>query len=274
MFSITLSLILACAQEQTSPEKENPTPTPQASPEKEKPKLKLESADPRTAALTPSPMETRLAAERAGITTRMASLIPDRKFDFSTDNLDHIAMRTGIILADTVLTIKELPKVELEKRMTNIEDGLSKMKAGKGLLSMVGDLKVQVTNDSLTRKELLTEMEDIVSMSVPENGFGKDDKTGPLLQAGAWLASINLLCKAIQKEDNIAAANKLLRHGKVADYFLLYTETKGRDKTSEAIIQHLQKSLYSLKDISEKDSIAKEDITKIITETDALLGLI
>jgi hypothetical protein len=127
------------------------------------------------------------------------------------------------------------------------------MGAGKGLLSMVSDLKVQVTNDSLTRKELLTEMEDIVSMSVPEHGFGKEDTTGPLLQAGAWLASINLVCKAVQKENNLKAANTLLRHGKVAEYFLLYAGTKGKEKAPEAIIKHLETALNTLKNISEKE---------------------
>ena len=148
------------------------------------------------------------------------------------------------------------------------------MKAGKGLLSMLADLRVQVTNDSLTRKELLSEMEDIVSMSVPEHGFGKEDKTGPLLQAGAWLSSINLVSKAIVQENNPSAAGKLLRHGKVASYFLLYAETKGRDKAPEAIIQKLQSALQALKSISEKETIVMEDVQNIIRETDALLSMV
>jgi hypothetical protein len=65
-------------------------------------------------------LETRLAAERAGITTTLASLIPKRNFDFSKEDVNHIAMRTGILLADTVLTISELPKEKLLNNLTQI----------------------------------------------------------------------------------------------------------------------------------------------------------
>ena len=271
MHSIPILLLLACSTEsQVEPTPSVNTPAPSSAP----PKLNVAEEDPRTTALTPSPLETRLAAERAGLTTSLPSLIPDRNFNFRNEDVNHIAMRTGILLADTVLTISELPKEQLLQNLKNIEEGLSKMKAGKGLLSMLSDIRVQVTNDSLTRKELLSEMEDIVSMSVPEQGFGKEDKTGPLLQAGAWLSSINLVSKAIVEEKNPSAASKLLRHGKVADYFLLYAETKGRDKAPEAIIKKLQNALQALKSISEKETIILDDVQTIISETDALLSMI
>ena len=281
MLSFTLTILLACSSnsEQTETKTESTQQTVQKDASKTsnaKPaeQLNLAKEDPKTAALTPSPRETRLAAERAGLTTTLASLIPKRNFDFQTENTDHIAMRTGIILADTVLSISEIPKSELENNLGQIQEGLTKMKAGKGLLSMISDIQVQVKNDSLTRKELLSEMEDIVSMSVPEHGFGKEDKTGPLLQAGAWLSSINLMCKAIQKENNLKAANTLLRHGKVAEYFLSYAGTEGKGKAPEAMITHLKTALSTLKKISEKEDINSYDIQQIINETNALLALV
>ena len=53
-------------------------------------------------------------------------------------------------------------------------------------------------------------------------GFSKDDPTGPLLQAGAWLEGVNLVSKAIIKEDKMEVANQLLRLEHVATYFLQY----------------------------------------------------
>lgn len=148
------------------------------------------------------------------------------------------------------------------------------MDAGKGLLETVSHVRVKMTNDALTRKEFLTELDDIISMSVPGSGIGKDDTTGPLLQAGAWISTVNLMGQAMLKDNKTDAANTLFRHGQVLEYFLLYAETKGKDKAPKGILNKLEEILTSMKQISEKKDITREDVQKVVDDTNLLLNLI
>ena len=148
------------------------------------------------------------------------------------------------------------------------------MGAGKGLLATIEDLISKTKTDAISRDDLLKEIEDIVGMSIPEEGVGKDDRTGPLLQAGAWLSGINLVCEAILKENRIDASDRLLRQKHVATYYLRYSETDGRSKAPIAMLETLQTALRSMQSISEKQNITKEDIETVRDQTATLLTMI
>ena len=225
-------------------------------------------------ALTPSPLETRKAAEKEGLTADFAGLIQKRSFEFPTEDTDLIALRTGIVLADTVLQIKELEKDALLKNLTTIEQNMKLIGAGEGLVFTLTELNTKVTNDAFTRDELLFELDEIVAYSRPNEGFGKDDTTGPLLQAGSWLTSINLLSQAMIKENKTETANSLFRHQKVAEYFLSYIRVEGKDKVPVGIMNTLKTTLESMIEISKKEQITKEDVERVAQETNVLLELI
>ena len=61
-------------------------------------------------ALVPRPAEMEKALAKAGINSRLGDMVADR--DISTDhsNLDQVAVRTGVVLADLVLTANSAPK--------------------------------------------------------------------------------------------------------------------------------------------------------------------
>ena len=225
-------------------------------------------------ALTPSPLETRKAAEKEGLTSDLASFIQKRSFDFPTEDTDLIALRTGIVLADTVLQIKELEKPVLLQNLKTIEKNMKLIGAGEGLVFTLAELNTKVTNDALTRDELLFELDEIVAYSRPNEGFGKNDTTGPLLQAGSWLTSINLLSQAMIKDGKTDAANSLFRHEKVAGYFLSYVRVEGKEKVPVGVMNTLKTTLESMIAISKKEQITKEDVEKVAQETTVLLELI
>ena len=225
-------------------------------------------------ALTPSPLETRKAAEKEGLTSDLASFIKQRSFEFPTEDTDLIALRTGVVLADTVLQIKELEKDSLLTNLKTIEENMKLIGAGEGLVFTLSELVTKVTNDALTRDELLFELDEIVAYSRPNEGFGKNDTTGPLLQAGSWLTSINLLAQAMIKDDKTNSANSLFRHDKVAGYFLSYVRIEGKEKVPVGIMNTLKSTLTSMIEISKKETISKEDVQKVAQETTVLLELL
>ena len=279
-----LLFLLACGDVETeSTSKAATTPTVQQSAEKKDNKappakstinITAEAEKIEQQALTPSPLETRKAAEKEGLTTEFSSLIQKRSFDFPTEDTDLIALRTGIVLADTVLQIKELEKTDLLKNLQTIEENMRLIGAGEGLVFTLKELNTKVTNDALTRNELLFELDEIVAYSRPNEGFGKNDTTGPLLQAGSWLTSVNLLSQAMIKEGKTDTANSLFRHEKVAEYFLSYVRVEGKEKVPVGIMNTLKVTLESMIEIAKKETISKEDVEKVSQETTVLLELI
>ena len=268
-------LFLACGDSTKTPSSSAETTPVQAPKTNKAPSnITLEAEKIEQTALTPSPMETRKAAEKEGLTTELSTLIQQRDFSGRTTDTDQIALRTGIILADTVLKIQELSKAELIRNLTQLHDNMKVIGAGEGLLFTIEELVTKVTNDALTRDGLLVELDEIVAYSRPNEGFGKDDTTGPLLQAGSWLASVNLLAQAMLKEDKTTLANSLFRHDKVAEYFLSYVKVEGKEKVPAGIMTTLRTTLESMIAIAKKDVIQKEDVETVAQATTVLLGLI
>ena len=99
--------------------------------------------------LSPSPLELKGTAEKEGLTSNLATLVPVRNFVGDNKNTDHIALQIGVVLTDTVMQIDTLSKESLLKNLTQIESNLSKMGAGEGFVFSVTELKRKVTNDAL-----------------------------------------------------------------------------------------------------------------------------
>ncbi len=231
-------------------------------------------ANTRYDVLAPSPEETRQAVAKAGLTTALESLVPERAFQFTGISKDRAALRAGVCLSDTILTLHESEKATLVTQLAAFHEGLKVMGSGSGLLDTIKGLQAGIENDAMTRKVLLEELEAIVSMSVPEHGFAPNDRTGPLLQAGAWTAGVNLTAQAILKEDRIELAANLLRLGAVADYFLDYVNEEGDEKAGEAVLSSLRETLVELKALSDKEQMVRADVEQVAHLTGQVLDLI
>src|SRR5687768_13454659 len=115
------TLVLALALIACTGEAEKP-PEPAQPPKAEAP------APPKTLAidelrasaenitLVPSPAEMQRALDKAGIAQGLSALVPDRKLKMDVANKDVVAVRTGVVLADALLTVKDAPKEKLVER--------------------------------------------------------------------------------------------------------------------------------------------------------------
>lgn len=129
-----LVLLRACATESAPP--------PAVAPSEPSPAAKIDPAAATKLAqpvgLSPSPEETRKVVERAGIAVNLSTLVPSRSLSLEGGNKDVIAERTGVYLADTVLSIRQALKDALVERMERVHAGLDAM--GAGLLTTAKDL--------------------------------------------------------------------------------------------------------------------------------------
>lgn len=226
-------------------------------------------------ALVPSPVETQKALEASGIDAKLADLIPSRDLDMALTESDHAAVRTGVVLADMLLTVKTAEKTNLLAYISRVRIGMDQLKGGKDIDKMLGDMEERVKADSVSRDELLREFDELSGAVIPELEFNGKNRVVPLIEAGTWLEGANLVARAVDASGNPAAGDVLLKQPAVVDYFIKYVKVEGSEKAPAVITKQLETSLNTLKGLAEKsEPFNAEDIAKVIEVTDGVLGLL
>jgi hypothetical protein len=234
------------------------------------------SADMRAAAiedhLVPSPGEMQAAMTAANIQASLASLVPEREMDMSSADKDHIAVRTGVVLADMLLTVESASKAATVARFKQIQAGLQVLQAGDDLPREIDDLIGQIENDSLTGSKLVFELDQLRAAVIPEISY-EADWTLPMLQAGAWLEGAHLISKALEDGAN-SAGTELLQQPDVVDYFLRYVATEGGGRAESKVLDTLKATLSKIKEIVSKETLTAEDISAIHDSTGVVLDML
>ncbi|MFT4976007.1 MAG: hypothetical protein ACI8S6_001902 [Myxococcota bacterium] len=270
---LPLALAVAC---DGAPEPD-PVADPVAEPA-EAPQLSLSAAELQQQAeeitLVPSPAEMQAALEKAGLTSRLASMVGERSIGVKSENLDQVAVRTGVILAEVVLTVKETPKERFVERMNTLKEGFNLLGAGSDIPNTIDDINERVMNDAVSRDDLLKEVDELSGVMVPELETEAGDWVVPLIQAGSWLEGSHLVAGAIQNEEKFGAAAALLKQPSVVDYFLSYVQREGRDKAPDEVVKQLEQTLLKLKEIAAKETLTADDVKTIHDATGAVLELL
>lgn len=275
-----LTLVTGCSGEATvepAPQPAIEAPAPGGNPELPMISPADLAAQNDSAALVPSPMETQRALEAAGIHTELASLIPRHDFDVTADGSDLVAVRTGVVLADLLLTTKTASKADVIERLKKIAKGMEQLGAGEEIQSSLKDFGERVNSDAVTRDDLLREFDELSGVVIPKLTFNGLDRVVPLIEAGSWLEGANLVARALKASPapNRAAAEGLLKAPAVVDYFLKYVKTEGAGKAPEVVTKKLEESLATLKGLAEKsEPLTDADIDTIVKVTDDVLALL
>lgn len=272
----TLVLLLACSgSEPVAEPVPAPVPVEAANPEDPPVDLQKLADEADEVALVPSPAETQKALEASGIDVKLANLIPKHTFDLEASDLDHAAVRTGVVLADVLLTVKTAEKADLLKRVSAVQKGMDQLGGGADIHAVLEDIKERVEADAVTRDELLKEFDELSGAVIPELEFNGQKRVVPLIEAGSWLEGANLVARAVQGAENKGAAESLLKAPTVVDYFIEYVKTDGSGKAPPAVTQKLEESLHELKALAAKpEPLNDEDIAKVVSVTNAVLALL
>jgi len=275
--SIVFVLLAACSGGEATPttpaKPAEPQPAAKAEPAPTLPMDQLQS-QAKNITLVPSPAEMQRAMDKAGIAGGISGLVVDRQLKMDVQNKDVIAVRTGVILADALLTVKDAPKEKIASRLGDVKAGLVALGAGKDLPATVDDLIARLNNDSLNRDDLLKELDELHGAVIPEIEYEAGARCVPLIQAGSWLEGSNLVSGAILKANKPEAGTQLLRQPQVVDYFLQYVATEGADKAPDEVLKQLQASLNKLKEIAVKPALTIDDVKEVKSQTDAVLSLL
>jgi hypothetical protein len=225
-------------------------------------------------ALVPSPAEMQKALEKAGVAGGLSKLVVERKLKMDVENKDVVAVRTGVVLADALLTVKDSPKDLLVSRLDEVKAGIAGLGAGSDIGKTIDELVANTKNDVSSRDELLKELDDLHGAIIPEIKFEAGERAVPLIQAGSWLEGSNLVASAIIAENKPQAADSLLRQPQVAAYFLKYVEVEGAGKAPDEVLTQLKASLTKLQEIASKPTLTIDDVKEVKAQTDSVLALL
>ena len=225
------------------------------------------------AALTPSPREVIAAMKAAGLTVAISDLVPDRELSTAGMSNNLAAVWTGVLAADAILTGADSGQDEFVQRLKAVESGMGQLGAGAGLMATLTDAITRVENGTASREDFLREFEEVLAMKVPGEGWGPEDDSGILVQAGSWLAGVNLVSKAIVVAQKEGAAQVLLRHGSVVDHFLHYVRVEGPDSAPKSGLETLNQSLLEMGVITRKtELLTLADAERIHALTEAVFA--
>lgn len=224
--------------------------------------------------LVPSPAEMQRALDKAGIQQGLSKLVTERKLKMDIENKDVIAVRTGVVLADALLTVKDAPKDKLNERLGQVKVGMAGLGAGNDIQSTIDELIAKVTNDGITRDDLVKELDEMHGAIIPEIKYEAGERCVPLIQAGSWLEGSNLLAAAIISANKPEAGTQLLRQPQVADYFLKYVKVEGEGKAPDEVLKQLETTLNKLKEIASKPELSMDDLKEVKSQTDAVLAML
>lgn len=268
---VLLATLTACGEPAETPE--TPEAATPETPDLDKATLEANAAVKET--LVPSPLETQKALAASGIETTIGSLVTDKTYNFETPDTDNIAVRTGVVVSDMLLTVGSIDNEKLLQQLGWLREGMKKLDGGADVDAVLADIVARVKDDSVDRGALVLELDELSQAIIPELEFNGQERIVPLIQAGSWLEGANLLAKACKAAGKPSAADGLLKQPPVVDYFLKYVATQGAEKAPEGVTRKLEEALTELKGLSTKaEPFDDADIDKMIQITDDVLALL
>lgn len=274
------ALLVACTESEPAekpaaekPTAENGADASSKSAEKTFSKEELAAAA-ENVALVPRPAEMEKALANAGIKSRLGDMVSDRDIATEHTNLDQVAVRTGVVLADLVLTAKEAPKDKTVHKLGKLKQGFAKVGAGDDIQVTIDEMIASINNDALKGTELVQEMDELSGVLVPELETEAGEWVVPLIQAGSWLEGAHLVSGALKAESKYDAADGMLRQPAVVDYFIKYVEREGGDKAPDEVVAKLKETLNTLKEVASKPKLEQADVETIHSATGAVLTML
>jgi hypothetical protein len=224
--------------------------------------------------LQASPLSLEAQVRAAGVADTLGDLVPTALPAMPPpDDKDRVAFRTGVVFAYTVLGGAAVEKTALVANVRSMREGMATLGTGAGLLATMDQAIVQLENDTASRQDFLEQLDDEVSSAPAEEGWGPGDTTGPMVQAGAWLAGTHLVAQAVVRKNDPTAAAKLLRRPEVPAYFLKYLRTAAGSEKAGSAKDKVSETLVGLEQLSAKPEITLADAQAIVDSTGSLLQL-
>jgi hypothetical protein len=225
--------------------------------------------------LAPSPVETQRKLKELGIDTDLATFMTQRNVDAASTDEDKVAVGTGVVIADMLLTVTQSDDATLTHQLAQVRNGMSALSGGEDILATIDELTEEVNAGGVNREDLLKELDELSGVIIPELEFNGQERVVPLIQAGSWLEGTFLVASASKAAGNLAACDQMLKLPEVVGFFKDYTAQKGEEGVGNVVYTHMSTTLARLQKLTEKaEPFTEAEVDEITTLTGGLLGVL
>lgn len=232
----------------------------------------MQAASP--VALVPSPLELQQALTRAGIADSLAWRVKPRAVLPEGADADRVAVRTGVVLADLLLTAGTADAPATSARIAQVRGGLATLGAKADLLKALDELDNRVKNGAVTPDNLVKELDELAGTMLPRAEAELGGRIVPLIRAGSWVEGTNLVSGALLEAGRTDAATGLLRQPAVVAYFRGYVMSEGANVAPTETLAQLEAALKTLDGVCQKDTLGEAEVKVIHETTTSILELL
>jgi hypothetical protein len=219
--------------------------------------------------LVPQPSEIQNALKELGVSEDVSAMVKAREPDFAPMDGQRIAVNTGVVIADLVLTVNQATPQVNAKSIRTIARGLKELGAPDKQLNKLEQFAKRVESGTVAGRALVSELDEYQTAVLQglEEFSSKDAVVG--IQAGAWLRAVHLVASALQKGNKADQGGHLFQQPQVVDHFMGYLA--GDAAKDSSLVQEAVPVLRQLKAIATKPEVTAQDVNQIASVTGDLL---
>ncbi|MEC7987685.1 MAG: hypothetical protein VX278_21130, partial [Myxococcota bacterium] len=148
--------------------------------------------------LVPSPLKMKEEFKKKGLEANLSTYVQKKDFKMDITDKDQLALRAGVLLCDLVLTVETAPAADSIQNLEALKIGFNGLGAGGDIAATIDELIDTLKGENPNKGALLSDMDDLSQVMVPELKYEAGEWVVPLIQAGSWLEGANLVSAAIK----------------------------------------------------------------------------
>ena len=118
--------------------------------------------------VVPSPLETQRVLQEAGIEANLAENMSERVIDPAETDIERVAVGTGVVIADMLLTVSTSTDEQLLGQLEQIKNGMTALKGGSDITATIDDISERIKAGAINRENLLKELDELSGAIIPE----------------------------------------------------------------------------------------------------------
>lgn len=193
-----------------------------------------------------SPSELYDLAVKAGVGEATVNAVPRRLYSMSAGSPELAAVRTGVVLADAILSASATNAHDILERMRLVEAGLVAMGADEERRGQAGAIRAELERDREVPGSLAVALNRLVERPPPTGAAETLILLTRLLQVGAWLATLDTLAAGMDGAGKPELAATLLSRPAEASYFLAWTRRATQGRPADDPLRGLEGHLAGL----------------------------
>ena len=220
----------------------------------------------------PNPSEIQNALKALGVSTDVSSLVTEKNFDFRPMDGPQIALNTGVVTADLVLTVDQASNEEIASRVDLIRQGLTELGANQELLDTATQFGERVRAGRLEKDAIVAELDAFQSSFLDgvERYSSTDAAVG--LQAGAWVEAVHIISTTLASQDAAGSGAHIFRQPFVVEYFLNYIRANAEKAGDGTLLEGVVPAMEELHTITQKEALTAEDVATIREKSGTILS--